>query len=100
MDPFLVKIKNLKESKEFNESENKIPYKFLLEDCVYVDKADVRMEDSKEFFGCAPGKIVRLRYGPFIKILSVNNDFAEAEIVEEAKIENYKKIKGILHWVS
>lgn len=84
LDPFLVKIKNLKESKEFNESENKIPYKFKLESNVYVDKADVRKEDSKEFFGCAPGKIVRLRYGPFVKILSVNDSFAEAEIIEES----------------
>lgn len=70
-----------------------------MESNVFVDKADVRKEDSKEFFGCAPGKIVRLRFGPFLKIISVNDNFAEAEVVLEKDIENYKKIKGILHWV-
>ena len=56
----------------------------------------MRKEDSKEFFGCAPGKMVRLRYGPFLRILSVSDDCVEAEVVEEKDIENYKKIKGIL----
>ncbi len=99
LEPFLVKIKNLTKEETISQEENKIPYKFQLESNVYVDKADVRKEDSKEFFGCAPGKIVRLRYGPFLRVLTVGDDFAEAEIVEEKNIENYKKIKGILHWV-
>lgn len=99
LNSFLIKIKNFKPSKEINEKENKIPYTFSLEENVYVDKSDVRKTDDKGFFGCAPGKLVRLRYGPFLRIISVNDDFAEAEIVDEKDIEDYQKIKGILHWV-
>lgn len=29
----------------------------------------------------------------------MNDSFAEAEIVDQKDIEDYKKIKGILHWV-
>lgn len=29
----------------------------------------------------APGKIVRLRFGPFVKVLSVDNDLVKVEIL-------------------
>lgn len=66
---------------------------------VFVERADVRKKDDKGFYGCAPGKMVRLRYGPFVKILEVGDHSLKGEIVPESEIENYKKIKGILHWV-
>jgi hypothetical protein len=33
-------------------------------------------------------------------INSVDASGVDAEVVSEDQIENYKKIKGILHWVS
>lgn len=64
-----------------------------------MEKSDVRESNESGFYGCAPGKIVRLRYGPFLKIISVDKSGVEAEVMNESEIENYKKIKGILHWV-
>lgn len=64
-----------------------------------MEKSDVRKSDEKGFYGCAPGKIVRLRFGPFVKITEVNDHSLKGEIVPETEIKNFKKIKGILHWV-
>ena len=71
---------------------------------VYVEKSDVKLIDNKDFYGIAPGKIVRLKFGPFVRILSVADDangsfYVKGEIVPEEQIENYKKIKGVLHYV-
>lgn len=40
-----------------------------------------------------------MRYAPFVKIIEVGDNHVLGEIIPENKIENYKKIKGILHWV-
>jgi len=40
------------------------------------------MKDEKKFFGVAPGKIVRLKFGPFVKITTVTQNKALGEIVE------------------
>lgn len=48
-------------------------YDFTLSKVVYVERADVRKKDDKGFYGCAPGKMVRLRYGPFVKIIEVGD---------------------------
>lgn len=99
-DPIKMIITNLSEKKTITKDVHNFIYDFVLDKEIYVEKADVRKEDHKKFFGCAPGKIVRLRYGPFVKILSVTDHVVEAEIVPDEKIENYKKVKGILHWVA
>jgi len=71
---------------------------------VYVEKNDVRMEDSADFYGIAPGKIVRLKHGPFVKITGVReNDSGSfnvtGEIMKQEDLKDYKKVKGILHFV-
>lgn len=48
----------------------------------------------------APGKICRLRFGPFVKVLSVDDNLVRVEQMKEEDIPNIKKVKGILHWVS
>lgn len=71
---------------------------------IYVDAEDVRENDDKKFFGIAPGKTVRLRYGPFIKVDTVTNENGSlkvtATLLKEGEIKDYKKVKGILHWLS
>jgi glutaminyl-tRNA synthetase len=72
---------------------------------VYVDREDVRSTDSKGFWGIAPGKTVRLKYGPFVKISEVKVSNGEVtsivgELIPLESVGNYKKIKGILHWVN
>lgn len=72
---------------------------------IYLDKDDVRMIDSPEFYGLAPNKIVRLRFGPFIKALEVIQEGnqivrVKAVAVKEEEIPNKKAVKGVLHFLS
>lgn len=72
---------------------------------VFVEREDVRETDAKGFWGIAPGKTVRLKYGPFVKILEVQTRDGEVslvrgELVPLESVGNYKKIKGVLHWVN
>ena len=72
---------------------------------VFVEREDVRAADSKGFWGIAPGKIVRLKYGPFVRVQEVlseggNVSLVRAELIPLEEVGNYKKIKGILHWVN
>lgn len=71
---------------------------------VYVEKNDVKLADNKDFYGIAPGKIVRLKYGPFVKINTVEEDgkgsfLVKGEVIPQESIENIKKVKGVLHFV-
>ncbi len=93
-DPIEVVIKNL--SEEMVLSPDNFKYKLNVSNSVYVDRNDVKQEDDPKFYGMAPNKIVRLRFGPFLKVLSVGPNQVVAEIVEVA---DFKKIKGNLHWV-
>jgi glutaminyl-tRNA synthetase len=46
----------------------------LSEDCVYIDQQDFRLEDSEDYFGLAPGKIVGLKYAFRIRCDGVEVD--------------------------
>jgi glutaminyl-tRNA synthetase len=70
---------------------------------VFVEKADIRTQDEKNFFGIAPGKLIRLKYGPALKITSVTKaghsfDVKAERITEEEAAKT--TIKGVLNWVS
>jgi glutaminyl-tRNA synthetase len=71
---------------------------------IMVEKEDVRKEDAKGFFGIAPGKVIRLKYGPAIKITGVTqthtNLDVKAEVLPEEEAEKLPTIKGVLNWVS
>lgn len=64
---------------------------------IYIDSSDFREIDEPDYFRLAPGKIVRLRYGPFIEYISHTSDIITCKIINPS---NPKKIKGIIHWVS
>lgn len=69
-----------------------------------VEKKDVRTQDEKNFFGIAPNKVIRLKYGPAIKITSVvkaGNTFEiKAERVSDEEVSKLPTIKGVLNWIS
>lgn len=101
IEPALLELVNA-ENSEINDKN--ILHSLKIGKQIYVEKNDVRLVDHKDFYGIAPGKIVRLKHGPFVRILTVENDesgsyFVKGEILPEEKIENYKKIKGVLHFV-
>jgi glutaminyl-tRNA synthetase len=51
-----------------NKKDSKETYNLNLTRVVYMDRSDIRETDSKDFYGVTPGKTVRLKYGPAIKI--------------------------------
>ena len=65
---------------------------------LYIDKLNFKEVDEKSFYGLAPGKTIRLKYGHFV---SFNNYDKENNVVHVnlACPEKPKKIKGILNWV-
>jgi len=84
---------------------NEFGYRFGVGKVNYVERSDIRTEDSKDFYGIAPGKLIRLKFGPFVRITKVNADSTgnvlgvEGEVVPESEVPNYKKIKGVLHFI-
>lgn len=99
IDPIPLTLVNHDKNQDIAKETHGFNYDFQLNKVVFVERADVRKKDDKGFYGCAPGKMVRLRYGPFVRILEVGDHSLKGEIVPESEIENYKKVKGILHWV-
>jgi glutaminyl-tRNA synthetase len=79
-------------------------HKINLTENIYIESDDWRDVDSKDYYGLAPNKIVRLKYGPFIKCESVlNNNEIICKIIDpmnEKDKFNPKKIKGCLHWLN
>ena len=69
MEPIPVEIVNFDTNSE--SVQNKFCHKISVSKHVYVDKDDVRLKDSPEFYGIAPNKMVRLRFGPLLRILEV-----------------------------
>lgn len=100
IDPILVHINNLhsyiacdhKNIPSSNES-----HVTMLTNNIYIDASDFREINDPDYFRLAPGKIIRLRYGPFIEYVSHDKNMITCKIVEPDKP---KKIKGIIHWVS
>lgn len=68
---------------------------------VYIEKTDFRMDDSKDYYGLAPGKSAMLRYAYPIKVVEVSkaSDGEVSELVVEMDYDKSKKPKGVLHWV-
>ncbi|KAF7132516.1 hypothetical protein RHSIM_Rhsim09G0106300 [Rhododendron simsii] len=78
-------------------------YKVPFSNIVYIDHSDFRMQDSKDYYGLAPGKSVLLRYAFPIKCIDVIlGDDKETILEVRAEYDPSKrtKPKGVLHWVA
>ena len=91
------------EAMDFPQAPEKGSHTVPLSRVVYIDHADFRAEDSKTYYGMAPGKVVGLKYGGFVRCVGFEADAAgvptcvNVELLDEAP---KKKPKGFLHWVS
>ncbi|MEA2039290.1 MAG: glutamine--tRNA ligase/YqeY domain fusion protein [Thermodesulfobacteriota bacterium] len=84
----------------------KVPFSRVL----YIEKDDFREDPPKKFYRLAPGREVRLRYGYFIKCVSVIKDEKTGEVKElhctydpatrGGDSPDGRKVKATLHWVS
>jgi len=71
---------------------------------VFVDAKDVREQDTAGFFGIAPGKLIRLKYGPAIRITSVGKQgstlVVKGERLSAEEAAKEATIKGVLNWLA
>jgi glutaminyl-tRNA synthetase len=99
--PLLVKIEGLKEPfvtcLHQNHPKSKETHDTILTEYIYIESTDFREIDDPDFYRLAPGKTIRLRYGPFIQYVSHTSEMIICKVVEP---EKPKKVKGIIHWVS
>uniref|UniRef100_A0A7N0V8P5 glutamine--tRNA ligase n=1 Tax=Kalanchoe fedtschenkoi TaxID=63787 RepID=A0A7N0V8P5_KALFE len=78
-------------------------YKVPFSKVLYIEQSDFRMEDSKDYYGLAPGKTVLLRYAFPIKCTEVilgDDNKTVVEIRAEYDPSRKTKPKGVLHWVA
>eukprot|EP00644_Phytophthora_capsici_P016859 jgi/Phyca11/512063/fgenesh2_kg.PHYCAscaffold_121_\ len=68
---------------------------------IFLDRSDVRVEDSKDFYGLAPNKQVRLKYAfPFTCTkLETDASGRVTKVVGQMDWTNAAKPKGVLSWV-
>lgn len=109
LDPLLLEIVNLEDAKETKISANIFPadptkgtQTYTLTKNVYIDQEDFMETDSKQFFGLTPGQPVCLKYGPVVKLESVekNADGSINHVKVRILPEHKEKLKGYIHWVS
>jgi glutaminyl-tRNA synthetase len=84
----------------------KVPFSRLL----YIEKEDFLENPPKKFYRLAPGKEVRLRYGYFIRCVSLVKDPKTGEAVEvhctydpetrSGFAPDGRKVDATIHWVS
>ncbi|MDO8947039.1 MAG: glutamine--tRNA ligase/YqeY domain fusion protein [Desulfocapsaceae bacterium] len=77
---------------------------------IYIEREDFMEDPPKKFFRLGPDREVRLRYGYFIRCVSVIKDAATEEITEihctydpetrGGSSPDGRKVKGTIHWVS
>eukprot|EP00604_Paraphysomonas_vestita_P003143 CAMPEP_0174820862 /NCGR_PEP_ID=MMETSP1107-20130205/4962_1 /TAXON_ID=36770 /ORGANISM="Paraphysomonas vestita, Strain GFlagA" /LENGTH=619 /DNA_ID=CAMNT_0016037017 /DNA_START=191 /DNA_END=2050 /DNA_ORIENTATION=+ len=71
-------------------------------DRIYVDRSDVRLVDSDDFFGFAPNKIVGLKYACRVRVTSIetdSNDNIIQVLVEALPLNSTDKPKSTVQWV-
>lgn len=69
---------------------------------VYIDADDFSETDNSKFFGLSPNQPVCLRYGPVVKLVSIerNADGSVDHVKVELLPDHKEKLKGYIHWVS
>ncbi|TXG61176.1 hypothetical protein EZV62_012539 [Acer yangbiense] len=78
-------------------------YKVPFSNVIHVEHSDFRKNDSKDYYGLAPGKSVLLRYAFPIKctdIILADDNETILEIQAEYDPSKKTKPKGVLHWVA
>jgi glutaminyl-tRNA synthetase len=79
IDPVLLEITGLEktdtiEVPNFPKDETKGKHPILVSGKVFVDRSDVREEDSPNFYGIAPGKRVGLKYSHIVNITGIHKE--------------------------
>lgn len=113
MNPLKVNITNLKDDDRIvanildfpNLGDKSSTHQIKVNNTIYIEKEDFRIEDSKNYFRLAPNKIVRLKYFGLIKCIDYDVDENKIPIqVNVELLDNLynpdKRIKGTINWIS
>lgn len=107
-DPILVTISNLEEpvkleSPDFPFAPERGSHSIVLTPKIYIDASDFREDDSKNYFGLAPGKSAILKYAFPVCVNEVlyndTGDVVELKVTAD-KDGSSPKPKGAITWVS
>lgn len=109
LDPLLVEITNIEPGNvipverpnhpaDESRGKNTVP----LTRFVYIDRADFKLEDKKDFWGLAPGKAVGLRYAGAITCTEAVKaaDGSIKKLMATFDFDKSIKPKGYIHWVA
>jgi glutaminyl-tRNA synthetase len=106
LDPIPVVIEDAEETEieaPFSPKDPKMgSHKIKFTSTVYIERADFREEDHKDYFRLAPGKSVGLMNAPYpIKATSFTKDEATGKITEVRAVfdKEGKKPKAFISWV-
>ncbi|KAK3220986.1 hypothetical protein Dsin_014956 [Dipteronia sinensis] len=111
LNPLKVVITNMESSSIMHLDAKRWPdaqtdeafYKVPFSNVIYIEHSDFRKNDSKDYYGLAPGKSVLLRYAFPIKctdIIFADDNETILEIRAEYDPSKKTKPKGVLHWVA
>lgn len=67
---------------------------------VFIDREDFRLEDSHNFYGLAPGKVVGLKYAHRVRCDGVTRDATDRVVELQCSLaDDGPKPNGFIHWV-
>ncbi len=109
LDPVKIILENFPDDEVVEVVARRMPgesgdtYTLPFSKTLYIESTDIREEDSKGYYGLAPGKSVMLRYAFMITCTSIAKD-RSGKIVEAICSYNPEKPpkppKGVIHWVA
>mmetsp|Transcript_10692 Transcript_10692/g.20804 ORF Transcript_10692/g.20804 Transcript_10692/m.20804 type:complete len:765 (-) Transcript_10692:32-2326(-) len=107
LDPLELEIRGFENVQEltvpdFPKNPERGSHTVKLTSTLFVERSDFRVQDSKDYFGLAPGKVVGLKYVPFkVRCADVvkKPDGTIIKVICD-KVEDDTKVKGYLHWIS
>lgn len=111
MNPLKVIIINIKENMTVsaldfpNLGDNSSKHPITVNNIVYIDKEDFRMEDSPNYYRLAPNKIVRLKYLGLVQCIGYSNHNGNDvnSVIVHLMPKDYKpekRVQGTINWVS
>ena len=114
LNPLKITLSNVAEDRydtinapNFPADPSKGTHPIVFSRTIYIDRSDFRLQDSKEYYGLAPGKEVFLKYAYNIKCEEVkmskpgsSNVDDVLELVCSVDFKNSNKVKGSIHWIA
>eukprot|EP01038_Epipyxis_sp_PR26KG_P011521 gene11521-15434_t len=88
---------------DYHLNESKGSHIVSIEEVVFIDRSDFRMEDSEDYYGLAPNKAVGLKYAFRVRCVKVETDIITGEplvlFCEALPDEDETKVKTSIQWV-